>query len=55
MAEPAGKRTYSGKVTAIIVVAVVVVFVLLNVLAGRNVPGPDQPVAPPSGTVAPTS
>ena len=55
MAQPWSDRSYSGKVTAVIIVAVVVVFVLLNVLGGSAVPEPDRPVQPPTGTVAPPS
>lgn len=53
MADRREPRTYSGKVAALIVLAVVVVFVLLNVVAGRFVPGPAKPVQPPTVTVRP--
>lgn len=51
MTEPRTRRSYSGKVTAIIVVTIVVVFVLLNVMSSRLVPQPDRPGVPPSVTV----
>ena len=53
MAGQAPERRYSGKVAALIVVAIVVVFVLLNVLAERTVPQPDHPVPPPTITTRP--
>lgn len=46
-------RRYSGKVTALIIVSIVVVFVLLNVYAERNVPRPNQPVPAPTVTARP--
>ena len=55
MTDPAKRRTYSGKVTAFIILAVVVVFVVLNVVAGRFAPQPDRPVQPPSITVRTSS
>ena len=48
MVEEQPTRSYSGKVTAVIVLAIVVVFVVLNVLAERHVPQPDRPVPPPT-------
>jgi hypothetical protein len=47
-------RRYSGRVTALIIVAIVVVFVLLNVVAERTVPKPDRPVPRPTITVRPS-
>jgi hypothetical protein len=47
-------RRYSGKVTALIVLAIVAVFVLLNVVAERNVHEPDRPVPRPTITVRPS-
>lgn len=47
MDEPRAPRTYSGKLAAAIVFAVVVVFVLLNVVFSRFVPQPAKPVPPP--------
>jgi hypothetical protein len=45
---PAGpERRYSGKVTAIIILAIVAVFVVLNVFVVRLLPEPDQPVQRP--------
>ncbi|MEP7056081.1 MAG: hypothetical protein ABI912_12640 [Actinomycetota bacterium] len=47
-------RTYSGRLAALIVLAVVVVFVLLNVVTGHFVPQPAKPVQPPTVTERPT-
>jgi hypothetical protein len=46
-------RTYSGRLASLIVLAVVVVFVLLNVVTGRYLPQPSRPVAPPTVTERP--
>jgi hypothetical protein len=43
-------RRYSGKVTALIVVAIVAAFVVLNILAARTVPQPERPVPRPTIT-----
>ncbi len=47
-------RTYNGKVTAIIIIAIVVVFVLLNVVSAVLVREPDRAPQPPTVTVRPS-
>lgn len=47
-------RRYSGRVTALIVLAIVVVFVLLNIVAERNLHQPDRPVPRPTVTTRST-
>jgi hypothetical protein len=47
-APPVGpERRYSGRVTAIIIVAIVAVFVVLNVFVVRLLPEPEDPVQRP--------
>lgn len=54
MAEQQPTRRYSGKVTALIVLAIVAVFILLNIVALRTVPQPDRPVPRPTITIRPS-
>ena len=49
------ERRYSGKVTSIIILAIVALFVLLNLVAGRLIPRPDTPVPRPVVTTRSTS
>ncbi len=43
-----GPRRYSGKVTALIVLAIVAVFVALNLMSDKFIPQPDRPVPTPT-------
>jgi hypothetical protein len=52
--QPLQRRTYSGKLAAVIALVVVIVAVLLNLVTSRFVPKPDRPVQPPTVTVRPT-
>jgi hypothetical protein len=53
---PAGpERRYSGKVTAIIILAIVAVFVVLNVFVVRLLPEPDEPAQRPVVTESATT
>jgi hypothetical protein len=51
--DPREPRRYSGKVSALIIVAIVVVFVLLNFASDRFIPRPDRP--PTSPTIVPAT
>ena len=48
-----GTRRYSGKVTAFIVLAIVAVFLLLNLMSDNVIPKPDRPASTP--TIVPAS
>jgi hypothetical protein len=48
-----GPRRYSGKVTALIILAIVAVFVALNLMSDTFVPEPDRPASTP--TIVPAS
>jgi hypothetical protein len=48
--DPREPRRYSGKVTAIIIVSIVVVFVVLNLLGGHLLSEPPKPAPAPTVT-----